>query len=343
MNTLSNRWFSQRDRGRRPGKSAILGVALAFLLLFAGKGQIVHAAGITVNTTDDELNTDGDCSLREAITAANTNAAVDACAAGNAAPAVDVIGFSVMGTITLGSTLPVIGGFALPPEGVTIDGPGANSLTVSGDSAFRVFVVNVFGILNLEGVTVANGSAFIGGGVDNAGTLTITNSTFSGNSAGAGGGGAIFNNIGPLTITNSTFSGNSTSGIGGAIRNHSGQVTIASTNFSGNSAGAGGGGAIFNYIGPFTIIDSTLSGNSALGGGGGIKNIGMLTVTNTTFSGNSAGAGGGIFNDGTLTIHKSKITDNSAAEGGGIFNASGTVTLTKSKVKGNQPDNCVGC
>src|SRR5688500_15257458 len=74
------------------------------------------AAGITVNTLDDELNTDGDCSLREAITAANTNTAQDACGTGFGT---DFITFSVSGAVTLASMLPDI-----TDRGLVIDGAG---------------------------------------------------------------------------------------------------------------------------------------------------------------------------------------------------------------------------
>src|SRR4030042_1787029 len=81
--------------------------------------------GILVTTLDDELNTDGDCSLREAITAANDNSVVDACPAGDAV-ITDTITFSVSGMITLNSLLNVTGGGPL-----VID--GANTITISGD------------------------------------------------------------------------------------------------------------------------------------------------------------------------------------------------------------------
>src|SRR3989304_3670300 len=80
---------------------------LVMALLAALPPTAAHAASIVVNTTDDELNGDGDCSLREAITAANTNAAVDACIPGMGA---DTINFNVTipVVIMLGSTLPDI-------------------------------------------------------------------------------------------------------------------------------------------------------------------------------------------------------------------------------------------
>ena len=339
MNTLSSRWFSQRDRGRRPGKSAILGVALAFLLLFAGKVQIVHAANITVTTTDDELNADGDCSLREAIEAANTNTAVDACPAGDPAPTVDIISFGVTGTITHQSGQVVI------TDDLTIHGPGASNLSLGTGGYGRVLAVPVGVTLNLSDLTLANSyGEVVGGVIYNEGTVTVTGTVFSGNSGGNGG--AINNSpTGTLIITNTTFSQN-LGQIGGAIRNE-GMAAVTDTSFSGNftsSSGQSGSGAgIFN-LGTLTVTNAAFSGNFA-NVGAGIFNIGTLTITNANFSGNSAfSLGGGIFNGGTLTIYKSKITGNNAASGGGIFNDSGgTVTLTKSKVKGNLPDNCVGC
>ena len=60
-------------------------LALALALFAASRGAAVQAAGIAVDTTTDELNSDGDCSLREAVQAANTDAAVDGCAAGSGA------------------------------------------------------------------------------------------------------------------------------------------------------------------------------------------------------------------------------------------------------------------
>jgi CSLREA domain-containing protein len=170
-------------------------------------------ATITVDTTDDELNSDGDCSLREAMTAANTNAAVDNCAAGSGA---DTIDFSVDGPITLGSTLPFI------DDDVTIDGTG-HSVAVSGGGTVRVLVVNGGVAVSINTLTIQNGFTDIvvgvttkeGGGIFNFGNLTVTNSTFSGNQA-TDKGGAISNG-GALTVTNSTFSSNTAGGTGGGI------------------------------------------------------------------------------------------------------------------------------
>jgi predicted outer membrane repeat protein len=167
----------------------------------------------------------------------------------------------------------------------------------------------------------------------------VTDCTFSGNSAGYGGGG--IENEGTLTLTNSTVSANSVSGLGGGINNDD-VVTVTDCTFSGNSAATYGGG-IYNFGGIVTVSNSTLSGNSASAdNGGGIENAtqGTLTVTNSTLSGNSAGTlGGGICNDlrATATVTSCTISANSARSGGGISNTYllGTVTLGNTIVAGN--------
>jgi hypothetical protein len=154
-----------------------------------------------------------------------------------------------------------------------------------------------------------------GGGIFNdGGTVTVTNSTLSGNTSGCGfGGGGIFNNGngGTVTVTNSTFSGNIASvNAGGGIFNNGGPVTVTNSTFSGNTSATGGGG-IFNQGGPVTVTNSTFSGNTATGGvgGGAIYNNGATVrltntiVANSPSGGNCRGSavtdGGHNLDDGT--------------------------------------------
>ncbi|MEW6211875.1 MAG: right-handed parallel beta-helix repeat-containing protein, partial [Acidobacteriota bacterium] len=277
-------------------------VGLAVLLWATANPWLVRAATFTVTNTDDN----GPGSLRQAILDANAMAGAD------------TISFSVTGTIMLMSALPII------TDDLSIDGPGAASLTVSGNNAFRVFRIASGVPVTISDLTISNGSATdgLGGGgiLNTGGTVQIINSTVSGNTANAGGGG--IRNIGSFTISNSTVSGNVTSG---------GGVLIA-------------GGGIFTD-GTLTITNSTVSGNSASGAAGAILNIGALTIINSTVSGNSAGGGGGgIFNDATLTISNSTITGNSATgQGGGVFNKDSVDTVTiKNSIVANSPSggNC---
>ncbi|GBD25853.1 hypothetical protein HRbin30_01179 [bacterium HR30] len=270
------------------GHKAFLDLAFCFVLgLTAGPAG---AATYTVNTTNDTVDSsDGKCSLREAIQSAN-GAGNGNC--GPDSPGDDTIDFNVSGTITLGSTLPNIVSASTAGK-LTIDGTG-QTITISGGGSVRVMVVDSGANLTLQNLTIANGaSSGDGAGIYNGGTLTVTNSTFSGNTVippGAAGGGGIFNAGGTLTVTNSTFSGNSAQFHGGGIFNAGGTLTVTNSTFSGNSAYHGGG---ISNAATLTVTNSTFAGNSAVGGGG-IFNYGTLNVTNSTFSGNSASLGGGI-------------------------------------------------
>jgi CSLREA domain-containing protein len=296
---------------------------LAAVGLFAAPALAQSIRTVT-NTTDvnDGSCSAGACSLRDAITAANADSGDRIVFASN-----------VAGTITLTSTLNIT-------APMTITGPGPNLLTVSGGGAVSVF--NVSGgtaatPVAISGLTIANGyTSGNGGGIYNAGTLKVTNSGFSGNSAwqncGECGGGGIYNTgTGSLTVSNSTFSGNSGNstqgggGGGGIFNDYGGTVTVANSTFSGNSGGADSG-AIHNNS-TLTVINSTFFGNSAPNGGGGITNNGTLKVTNSTFSGNtSTNHAGGIYNTASLTVTNSILSGNTGGDCGGD-NGAGCPTI----------------
>ncbi|MCY2940153.1 MAG: hypothetical protein NTV50_00615 [Planctomycetota bacterium] len=315
-----------------------------------GLEQRIVPSTITVTTTSDS----GAGSLRAAITLANTTA-------GN-----DIIDFNITsGTspITLISALPsivsassnIIGGGTAGT--VTINnGLVASSLTIDANKGnFSIFTISPGGDLNISGVTVTGansliaGGAFrisgtvtisnstisgntavVGGGIWNAGITTVSNSTISGNTAVTEGGGIWNDGGGTLTVTNSTLSGNiATSpsgkfgyGNGGAIRNNSGgTITISGSTLSNNKANYGG--AIDNTRGTITITNSTISGNTSSTSGGILNYYGTLTVTNSTISGNTSYNGGAIWNNSNLTITNSTLSGNTSktfGKGGGIYN-----------------------
>ena len=143
-------------------------IALVMVIIAAALVTTPHAqptayaqAALTVTTLSDS----GIGSLRQAILDANA-------AAGH-----DTITFSVTGTITLASSLPDITG------DLTITGPGAASLAIDGAGSYRPFTIANSTNVTIEAITIQNGSADNGGGISNRGTLTVTNSTLSGNSA----------------------------------------------------------------------------------------------------------------------------------------------------------------
>jgi len=174
----------------------------------------------------DELNDDGDCSLREAISAANDNTTVDACPAGEAV-ITDTITFDVAGTITVTSQLSVTAGGPL-----VID--GGEVITTSGGGTTRVWWVEMGGILNMNRLVVANG--YVGGhnagGISNWGTLTLNFTRVVENSDGG-----IHNNGGTLTLNHTQVFEN----IGRGTINESGSLFLNYSTISSNSGGGGMG------------------------------------------------------------------------------------------------------
>ena len=197
------------------------------------------------------INDGGAGSLRQAIADAHNG---------------DTIDFGVTGTITLST------GELLVDKSITISGPGSDNLTVDGNHASHVFHVSGGVTATVAGLSITNGgeSPGAGGGIYNDhSTLAIDHCTVSDNLGSVGGG--VYNDgysgIATLTVTNSTFSGNSVGapymvGSGGGIYNNgsygSATLTIANSTFSGNSAGYHGGG-IYNGSGMVTIRHTILN------------------------------------------------------------------------------------
>lgn len=270
---------------------------------------------LVVDTTVDVVNGNygpGDLSLREAVALANAN------------PGADLITFN----LAKGSTVSLTQGQALTiTEAVVINGPGAADLTVNANNYGGIFVVSpgVTGV-SIKGLTLTGGNASEGGAINNAGTLSVTDTVIDGNTA-YNAGGAVFN-TGTLTFTNCTLSNNS------------------ARRFPGDVKSRLSGGAILNVFGTLRLDNCTLSGNSATGYGGGLANVylGKATLTNCTLSGNSAFSGGGILLDNgggppsssQVTLTNCTLSGNSASggdyQGGGIRSNSGTLTLNNTIV-----------
>jgi hypothetical protein len=227
-------------------------------------------------------------------------------------------------------------------------------------------------IRNMENLTILNcvisdSYTSNGGAVSNAsgaGTLTITDSIISGNSADDGGG--LFVESGSANITRTRFEGNYAQNVGGAIINRGFPITITDSTFIDNGAGNpesplefnGAGGAIATYGSTLTISGTTITGNDVGNQGGAIFNENSaVTISNSTISGNSADhEGGAIYNKYTtgasFTIRHSTITGNSAGasdSGGGIFSGAGATspvlnhTIVAGNVRGTStPDDLAG-
>jgi uncharacterized repeat protein (TIGR01451 family) len=247
------------------------------------------------------------------------------------------------------SPITLTSGELLLDKSLTLQGPGANLLTVTRGAAapnFRIFNITSNLVINISGLTVSNGhapdgadtnipSGFGGSGQNGGGilnpsgsNLTLAGVAVNGNQAGDGG-----------DNTGATSAGGG-GGNGGGISNN-GTLTLNGSTVSGNKAGNGGTGTVVGGAG---------------GHGGGIFNHGTLTLTSSTVSGNlggdgavnsSGGWGGGIYTDISLTLTSSTITanrtgtgggatgGNGGGNGGGIHKASGTANIGNTIVGGN--------
>jgi len=271
---------------------------MVLTIFFIHSGQSVYAATIIVNTTVDENGTGTNCSLREAINAANTDTAFGGCTAGAGA---DLIGFSALFS-TAQTIQSSVAEFTINTA-ITINGPGANLLTlqnvIPAGANSRVFRVGTAGVLNLNGVTVTGGNTITGNGGAGllvSGVANLTNVYVTGNNADGYGGGIIYETAGTTnTITSSTISNNSSNGSaaggGGSGIDNSANLTINSSTISGNTktGASGNGGGIFNFSGNLALTSTTITDNSAVGagsGGGVFRFGGTVSVRNTIIAAN---------------------------------------------------------
>lgn len=266
-------------------KRLVMGICLFALVLMAGAAAFGASFTVTKTADTSDGTCDADCSLREAVTAAN------------ATPESDTIVFSSLfntaQTITLGGTDLIISA-----PGVTITGPGADKLTVSGNSASRVFTNNTAAVSTISNLRITGGT----------GASTVQ----------SGRGGAVYNNAGTLTLLNLIIT-NNTAANGGAA-NNAGTATLNIVNcVLSNNVVTGAGGALQNFSGNTTnIVGSTIASNtsnSTITGGGGIQANGTVSISNSTFANNTAtgGSGGAIYFNGTsMTLNNVTISGNTA-------------------------------
>lgn len=237
----------------------------------------------------ENLADSGPGSLRQAVVDANAN------------PGIDVIDFAPAardGAITLTS-----GELGITDD-LTIDGPGADRLAVSGNDTSRAFQIGSGVTVAIDDLTITHGRAVNGGGIWNAGgslslsQVIVSQNQAVGNAGTLAQGGGVFNQGGALTVDHCTFSGNAA--IGGV------RVGVPVTQ--------GRGGGIDSDQGATTTVShSTFSDNQAIGGAAAPGVVG------------SQGAGGGLFNGprSALFISHSTFTRNQAIGGAGSAGRAG--------------------
>lgn len=259
---------------------------------------------------------------------------------------------------------------------ITVEGNDAVLARAGSAPDMRIVQVSGSGSLTLKDVTLSNGklnpdfsfggNAFVGqpsarlklvrskvtrgfarwgGGILNDGPLTVRSSRITHNSTSRGGGG-IWNRW-TLNMTDSRVAGNVGVETGGIVTGGSTPAPTATATVRRSTVADNRGVGVAVDVNMTThLVDSVVTRNRGAAelAGGGFHNEGSATLTGTRISRNrSATDGGGIYNQASLLLRKSEVVKNVAKRsGGGIFNAPpGEVSLFRSVVKGNRPDNCV--
>lgn len=314
-------------RCHRSGSLALF-AGLTALGLALGYSSSVAAVSVYVVNTAGDPGPAGTTSLRQAVAQANLSSG-------------SVVQFDAS---LVGSTITLANGEIAFNKHMTIEGPGAGKLTISGNNASRIFNFNgVFGDqtpVTINGLTLTRGNAFSasGGAIYSYGaSLTLTNLVISASKAKNGGGLAV---VGAYAyLLGSRVSGNyaTTSG-GGIAAINSYRLVVNASTISGNTANGYGGGVFADGLKSVGVNQSLISGNTVplpggpgiIQGGGGIalKNVtSYASIINSTVSGNSAyapGGGIGIFDASTgnaSSCYFSTISGNYAGGAGsnGIY------------------------
>ena len=248
---------------------------------------------LAVNTTSDygSASPQGELSLRLAVRLANVSSA-------NAKITFDPRTFTSPQTIMLtGDALALAdpsGEEAITTAGLTA------GVTIKATKETRVFVVAPNVVASISGLTITGGDFIRGGGLFNAGNLTLSDCTVTGNrsffsnSTYPGNGGGLAN-YGNATLTDCTISGNTAAKYGGGVFNE-GTLSLSGCTISNNSSGAAGGGGVFNAQGPATLLNTIIAGNTDSSHAaddiqGGVAVSGYFNLTGTGGSGGLSTSG----------------------------------------------------
>ncbi|MGQ0700412.1 MAG: choice-of-anchor Q domain-containing protein, partial [Panacagrimonas sp.] len=312
-------------------------LAAALSGLFALPATPALAGTITV--------ANGGCTLTDAINSANTGGGFGTCTGGTAgADTIVLPANSTQALTAVNNVTEEANGLPSITSAITIQGNGSTITRQAGSPEFRIFRIAAEGDLSLQQTTISGGRAIYGGGILNRGTVSLTNSVLSGNTAFATGttagdtGGGLHNAgqyhsaiITRATLTNSTVSGNTSSGDGGGIYSRAAEVTLTKSTVSGNTANMGAG--LLQQAGGLQLDDSTVSGNQGYAAVGLFLTRSTVGIHNSTISGNTAFAqAAGIYmTDSTVAIERSLVSGNISSNNfyAEIFATDNTLTLSR--------------
>ncbi len=318
MVSLSTNFLNQEN-----WKSALCWIALASFTLVGilcfslYLTQSASAASIEVNSTADVVLDDGQCTLREAIVAANTDSPSGStpgeCPAGSGPDVVSVP--SGWYFLTPGVAMN-------PSTEMQIVGAGRDLTKIDGQGATQIFSrTSSTALVTIRDLTLQGGASSVGGAFYQAATSTIFENVSFYNNSVVGPGGAAYNNSGELTLTDCIVHYNSTedpvsgSSSGAGVNNAGGILTVIRTVFAFNGVDpddpdARGGAIVSGFSGAILIVeDSTFVSNSAAHGGA-IYSRGDTTISGSTFSNNNSTGSPGALNSSLLVLDNSTFSKN---------------------------------
>ena len=242
-------------------------------------------------TLATDYTLDENCTLADAIRAANADEERGECPAGDGAD-----------NITLSADITLEGELPRVLSAITIEGAG---YSISGDEQFRIFYVDG-GALTLQNVHLTGGLAH------NEVSFTFVDGVTGRSKSG----GALIANRGSrLELVNSRFTNNVAEAYGGVLDSWASEIIIVDSEFSGNTAANGGAiGSAFSVV---TISNSSFDGNIAEAVGSALQVFnGTAAVSDTQFSGNIAAEDGGVINvfAGTVEQSGNSFSDNEGGE-----------------------------
>jgi len=326
-----------------------LGLTLALVwLLGSAPLPVVRAANFTVTklTDTNDGTCDADCSLREAIVAANGNAEADSITLGAGTHVLTITGAgedaSATGDLDVTGTL-------------TIIGAGPDQTTINANRIDRVFDIQPgVSTVVISGVTIFNGYVYgeSGGGINNhwGADLTLINTIVLSNTADAPSlalGGGIMHSGGALTLTNASILSNTAVGRGGGLYVDDGSAVLSGALISNNSVTGmfsdRGGGGLYVRDSHVELHGGQIVSNSAEYDGGGVhirEGASFTQIGDTLIAYNVAaatdGSGGGVYVQGSgVTLGAAQILSNTARGGGGVCVNGGSVTLSGTHVISN--------
>ncbi|MEX0684125.1 MAG: choice-of-anchor Q domain-containing protein [Dehalococcoidia bacterium] len=306
----------------------------------AGPAGASQALNVTKTADAADGVCDADCSLREAVIAANANPDTNTINVPSGTYVLTIPGDheeeAAQDDLDLNEDVTIVGAGTDTPLGAS----GVGATIIDGNDQTRIFdVVPEDIVVAMSNMTLRNGlSPTVGGAIDNHAELTLTDVAITGNDAPIGGG---ISNRGDLTLERVTISGNTAMGNGGGIRNEAtGTLTVRDSTISENSAAEAfaEGGGIAN-AGAAMLDGVLVEDNESEDSGGGIQNAfgGQLTVLNSVIDSNESltSASGAIQNNGEVTIFDSMVSNNTSANEGGAMRSNGSLTIEDSTFSGN--------